>query len=106
MSKRLRQLSLFEDETSEIEETDVDEETDSVDPFTCEFYAGTFLTHDVCMKEGRVLVNCHRSVAGDPPHCVYEPIDNSPEAMERRRKWIAEHGTGKPSRKRKGGDVL
>lgn len=57
-------------------------------------------------ENGRVLVNCRRSVAGDPPKCVYEPIDNSPEAVERRRRWIAEHGTGKPSRKRKGSDVL
>lgn len=101
MSRRLKQLSLFTDELDEADEV----EEAPVDPFTCEFYAGTFLTHDVCTKEGSVLVNCHRSVAGDPPHCVYEPIDNSPEAMERRRKWIAEHGTGRSSRKRKGGDA-
>lgn len=104
MSERLRQLSLFVDEEDEVDEVDEEEET-HVDPFACEFHAGTFLNSDVCTKEGRVLVNCHSSVAGDPPKCVYEPIDNSPQAMERRRKWIAEHGTGKASRKRKGGDA-
>ncbi len=76
-----------------------------VNPFECEFHDGKFLSHDICTKNGRVLVNCRKSVAGDPPKCVYEPIDNSPEAVKRRRKWIAEHGTGKSSRKRKGDDA-
>lgn len=101
MSGRLGQLSLFADEEDEADEV----EEAPVDPFTCEFYAGKSLDNDICMKNGRVLVNCRRSVAGDPPKCVYEPIDNSPEAVERRRRWIAEHGAGKTSRKRKGGDV-
>lgn len=98
MSDRLGQLSLFADEVDEAD--DAGEE--HIDPFTCPFYAGRSLNDDVCIKNGRVLVNCRRSVAGDPPKCVYEPIDNSAEAVERRRKWIAEHGTGKPSSNRKG----
>ena len=40
---------------------------------------------------GVVLTNCRDSIAGEPPHCVFEPIDNSPATMARRRAWIKEH---------------
>lgn len=40
-----------------------------------------------------VATNCRTSLAGEPPRCVYEPCDNSPETMARRRAWMKEHGS-------------
>lgn len=49
------------------------------------------------IKEGEVVcgmngtetyTNCHASIAGDTPKCVHEPLDNSPEAIERRRVFL------------------
>ena len=43
----------------------------------------------LCVKSGTpVYTNCNRSVAGDPPRCVYEPLDNSDEAVARRMRWM------------------
>lgn len=44
--------------------------------------------HVYCNLHGEVYTNCQTSVAGDPPHCVYEPHDNSKEAMARRKEWL------------------
>ncbi len=63
------------------------------DPFTCPHLVRT--AYEV--KKGEVLcgmsgtetyTNCHASIAGDEPKCVHEPIDNSAEAMERRRAFL------------------
>ena len=49
--------------------------------------------HAYCNLRGGVFTNCQTSLAGEPPHCVYEPCDNSPETMARRRAWIEKHET-------------
>lgn len=65
------------------------------DPFTCPHIIRT--TYDV--KAGLVLcgidgkhtyVNCHESVAGEPPRCTWEPLDNTPETVARRLEWLQE----------------
>ena len=47
--------------------------------------------HVYCNLRGGVITNCQESVAGEPPYCVYEPCDNSKEAMARRKAWLEEH---------------
>ena len=43
----------------------------------------------LCAKSGTpIYVNCNRSIAGDPPRCACEPLDNSEEAVARRREWM------------------
>lgn len=63
------------------------------DPFSCPYLIRTAYG----IREGEVLcgyggretyTNCHASVAGDPPNCVYEAPDNSPEAVARRKAWL------------------
>jgi len=78
---------------------------DKRDPFNCEYTVAVRQDGRVlCYLHGTdeygdmskcVITNCRDSVAGDPPRCVYEPHDNSPEAMARRRKWFEEHGRNK-----------
>lgn len=64
-------------------------------PLICEhwhkpFYEGSL---NCCTKTGDIVVTgCDRSLCGEPPHCVYEPKDNSPEARARRVQWMKEHG--------------
>lgn len=55
----------------------------------------------VCGLGGReVYTNCHAQVAGEPPRCVHEPCDNSPEAVQRRLAWIAEREGGQTAQER------
>ena len=60
------------------------------DPHDCPHMAGESVDdHRVCTYSGsRVWVNCTASLCGEPPRCSYAPIDNSPEAMERRVQWL------------------
>ena len=44
-----------------------------------------------CEREG-MYVNCGKTICGEPPHCCFDPFDNSDEAMERRKKWMEENG--------------
>ena len=63
-------------------------------PLTCPHAVGEAWGGRVrCDLRGDVITNCQTSLAGEPPHCVYEPCDNSPETMARRRAWIEEHET-------------
>lgn len=63
------------------------------DPLTCPYLIRTVYE----VKEGEVLcgmnrtatyTNCHASIAGESPKCVWEPIDNSPEAIARRKAFL------------------
>ena len=61
----------------------------------CPCCDGLLVDHVRCVRSGTpTYVSCHRSFFGDPPQCFYAPIDNSPEAMARRRAWCQEHETG------------
>lgn len=35
-------------------------------------------------KDTATYANCHESICGELPHCVWEPFDNSAEAVARR----------------------
>lgn len=48
--------------------------------------------HVLCNLRGETYTNCHTSLAGEPPHCCFEPCDNSIEARERRKAWSKAHG--------------
>lgn len=63
------------------------------DPFNCPHLIRT--VYDVAngevvcgFKDGHVYTNCHASNVGDPPTCVWEEPDNSPEALSRRLAWM------------------
>lgn len=59
------------------------------DPLTCCHVIRTLDGGKVlCDINGETYTNCHQSIAGEPPHCVWEPIDNSPDAIARRKAWI------------------
>ena len=62
------------------------------DPLTCE-HAGldAGVPNRVWCQRGEFWTNCRESVAGDPPHCAFDPFDNSPEACARRVAWFKEH---------------
>lgn len=61
----------------------------------CPWCTGVLVDHVRCTFTGRpVYVACHRPYFGDPPQCVHQPIDNSPEAMARRKTWAIEHEVG------------
>ena len=70
------------------------DEPEHRDPTTCKY--GTYVSsvdRVSCTYSGApVCVNCHRSLCGEPPHCLYEPIDNSPETVRRRLKWMEDEG--------------
>ena len=76
------------------------------DPFTCPHAVGIgwggrvmcdlrgYKAHESGEIDAKtVYTNCRHSIAGDKPKCVYEPCDNSPEAMARRREWMKENDT-------------
>lgn len=61
----------------------------------CPFCTGVLVNHVRCAKPATpVYVACHRPFFGDPPQCAFEPLDNSPEAMARRKAWAIEHESG------------
>lgn len=66
------------------------------DPLTCEHVLRVTdfkPARVVCgLNGGEVYTNCQQSICGEEPRCVYEPADNSPEAMERRREWMKTEG--------------
>lgn len=66
------------------------------DPFACEHVlrtTGFKPARTVCgLHGGEVYTNCRQSICGEEPRCVYEPADNSPEAMARRREWMKMEG--------------
>jgi hypothetical protein len=43
-----------------------------------------------CEREN-MFVNCGKTICGDPPHCCFDPFDNSDEAMERRKRWMEDN---------------
>ena len=65
------------------------------DPLTCPHLVRT--TYEVkggevvCGLKGETFTNCHASIAGERPRCVWEPLDNTPEAVERRKAWMLEN---------------
>lgn len=64
----------------------------------CPYCSGVLVNHVRCVRNGTpTYVACHRSFFGDPPRCAYAPIDNSPEAMARRKAWCQQHETGNHS---------
>lgn len=65
------------------------------DPFACEHALRESWRYTVCGLHGEVYTNCRISVCGERPRCVYEPPDNSPGAMARRREWMREHESRK-----------
>lgn len=69
-------------------------EEPKVDPLTCIHARDVEGMPDKtkCVKKGVLYTNCRVSLAGEPPHCAYEPLDNSPETCARRARWIEEHG--------------
>lgn len=58
------------------------------DPLACKHALREVEGHVFCDLRGGVWTNCREGLAGEAPHCSYEPPDNSSEAMERRREWI------------------
>ncbi len=66
---------------------------DKQNPLECPYDTGErFENHLVCNRNGhRVWVNCQTSVCGEPPMCVWEEPDNSPEAKARRVEWMKRH---------------
>ena len=55
----------------------------------CEFFGGIVDDHVRCLKsKSPTFVMCHKSHFGEPPRCVFSPIDNSEAAMKRRREWM------------------
>lgn len=66
---------------------------DVIDPITCPHRLDFPLPHvSRCMAHDGTFVNCTKDVCGDGPMCCYVELDNSPEARERRLKWIEKHG--------------
>lgn len=46
----------------------------------------------LCHKDGmEIYTNCTSGLCGEPPRCVWDEPDNSPEAVARRLKWVKEH---------------
>lgn len=65
------------------------------DPLTCQHRIPTELDGiDRCAEHDMTFVGCTKSLCGEPPRCCYEPLDNSAEAVERRKRWMREHGNG------------
>lgn len=70
------------------------DEPEHRDPLTCRYgtYEGS-VNRIKCTYNGMVVrTNCHKSICGEPPRCVYEPIDNSPETVKRRLRWMEDEG--------------
>ena len=44
-----------------------------------------------CAAHDGCFVSCMRETCGEPPHCCFEPLDNSAGAVARRKRWMAEH---------------
>lgn len=63
------------------------------DPHDCPHRTGKRAgDHHECTYSGRpIWVNCTTSVCGEPPICRFAPLDNSPEAAERRLEWLRTH---------------
>ena len=61
------------------------------DPTTCEYKRDTGI-YGIwrCEREG-MFVNCGKALCGEPPHCCFDPFDNSDEAMERRKRWMEDN---------------
>ena len=70
----------------------LDLEPDRTDPLTCPNRAD-FALPGVwrCMAHEGTFVHCAAGSFGEPPMCSYEEPDNSPEAMERRLRWMEEN---------------
>lgn len=66
------------------------------DPLTCAHNIGELCGRVMCDlragESGFVCTNCNVSIAGEPPHCVYEPLDNSPATVARRKRWREQNG--------------
>lgn len=58
----------------------------------CAHFGGYLAGHVICNRNGTpTATNCNESICGEPPRCVYLPIDNSDAAMRRRREWMMEN---------------
>lgn len=63
------------------------------DPLTCPYRSVTSLDGiERCSAHGGAFVRCSQALYGEPPRCSFEPLDNSPEAVARRREWLEVHG--------------
>lgn len=46
----------------------------------------------ICHRDGKeTYTTCHKGICGDPPQCVWDEPDNSPEAVARRLEWMKGH---------------
>lgn len=59
------------------------------DPYTCAHCVRTLASPPrvLCSLRGEVWTNCQQV-----RRCAYEPVDNSPATMARRREWMRKHG--------------
>lgn len=62
-----------------------------IDPTTCEHRRETGIYGIWRCERENMYVNCCKPICGEPPHCCFDPFDNSDEAMERRKKWMEEN---------------
>ena len=63
-----------------------------IDPTTCEYKRDTGIGGIWRCTRENMYVNCGKTICGEPPHCCFDPFDNSDEAMERRKRWTEENG--------------
>lgn len=58
----------------------------------CAYFGGYLAGYVRCMRGATpTATNCNESICGEPPHCVFSPIDNSDAACQRRLEWMMEH---------------
>lgn len=59
----------------------------------CAYFGGYLAWHVRCMRGATpTYTNCNESFCGEPPRCVFSPIDNSDAAKRRRREWMKRNG--------------
>lgn len=59
----------------------------------CAHFGGYLAGHVRCMRGATpTYTNCNESFCGEPPRCVFSPIDNSDAACKRRREWMKRNG--------------
>lgn len=60
---------------------------------SCDYYGGEFVGFVKCLKKPTPTYTCcNKSICGEPPRCAWEPVDNSDEARERRKRWLEDGG--------------
>lgn len=60
----------------------------------CAFFGCYLAGHVICNRNGTpTATNCNESICGEPPKCVFAPLDNSDAAKRRRREWMMHNGS-------------